>query len=253
MIRIISYSGGLGSFAAAKLTRDKYGAENCVLLFADTLTEDEDLYRFVTETVAWLGIEFVRLCDGRNIWQVFSHEKFMGNSRVDPCSKHLKRIPLNRWCKQQYPDPSEAVRVVGIGAHEAHRLDAIRAAMLPYQVEAPLTDRITPQSEILDWLDEAGIEPPRLYALGFPHNNCGGFCVKTGQRQMALLLREFPCRYAWHEEMQENLFVKIGKHGTIKRTVKNTESYMTLKEFRLFVESNGQLDLYPEPGCGCVA
>jgi 3'-phosphoadenosine 5'-phosphosulfate sulfotransferase (PAPS reductase)/FAD synthetase len=95
---IISYSGGLGSFMAAYLCRERYGAENCVLLFADTNTEDEDLYRFVDETVAFLGIEFVRLDnDGKNIWDAFTAAKFMGNSRVDPCSRNLKRIPLDRW------------------------------------------------------------------------------------------------------------------------------------------------------------
>jgi hypothetical protein len=41
--RIISYSGGLGSFAAAHLAQHKYGAHNCVLVFTDTKTEDEDL------------------------------------------------------------------------------------------------------------------------------------------------------------------------------------------------------------------
>jgi len=47
---IVSFSGGMGSFAEAKSCVDKFGKENVLLLFSDTLMEDEDLYRFIKET-----------------------------------------------------------------------------------------------------------------------------------------------------------------------------------------------------------
>jgi hypothetical protein len=47
----------MGSFAEAKSCVDKYGKENVLLLFSDTLMEDEDLYRFLMETVAFLDCE----------------------------------------------------------------------------------------------------------------------------------------------------------------------------------------------------
>jgi hypothetical protein len=101
---------------------------------------------------------------------------------------------------------------------------------------------------------DAGIDPPRLYEMGFPHNNCGGFCIKTGQRQMALLLQKFPERYKWNEEQQEKLFALIGsRHGFIQRQVDSVKSYLTLREFREFLEAGGRPDLYAQPGCGCVA
>ena len=254
MKRIVSYSGGLGSFMAAKICKDNFGAENCVLIFADTHTEDEDLYRFVKETVDYLGIEFVQLGnDGKNIWDVFTDARFMGNSRVDPCSKILKRQPLDKWVKEHYT-PENAVRVVGIGEHEKHRLVRISEAFKPWEVYAPLIETPKSRQEIEKVLVKAGIEPPRLYEMGFPHNNCGGFCVKTGQRQMALLLKEFPERYKWHELQQEKLFKLLGKrHGTIRKTVNGEIKYMGLKEFREFLEAGGRPDLYSEPGCGCIA
>ena len=61
-----------------------YG-ERLTLLFADTKTEDEDLYRFLPEAAAnVLDAELVITAEGRDIWEVFFDRRFLGNSRVDP-------------------------------------------------------------------------------------------------------------------------------------------------------------------------
>src|SRR5689334_14206991 len=55
---VVMFSGGAGSWGAAKRTVERYGAENTRLLFTDTLIEDEDLYRFLIEGSAnVVGIE----------------------------------------------------------------------------------------------------------------------------------------------------------------------------------------------------
>lgn len=246
---IISYSGGLGSFMAAWLTVEAHGPAACTLLFTDTKTEDPDLYRFLKETTKALQCKLVHLSDGRDIWGVFRDVKFMGNSRIDPCSKHLKREIARRWVDKNARD---ACIVFGIGHQEAHRIAAIRERWAPYRVEAPLIKCIYTKDQIEDHLDRLKIKPPKLYELGFPHNNCGGFCVKTGQAQMALLLRKMPDRYRWHEQQQEKLFKIIGKRrGFIRRTVDGELQYLGLKEFREIIESGAQPDLFPENGCGC--
>ena len=43
--------------------------------------------------------------------------------------------------------------------------------------------------------DDWGITPPRLYKLGFPHNNCGGRCVRQGQSEWHRLKTFFPERF----------------------------------------------------------
>ena len=48
---IVSFSGGMGSFAEAYYCVQEFGKENVVLLFCDTLTEDPDLYRFVDDCI----------------------------------------------------------------------------------------------------------------------------------------------------------------------------------------------------------
>lgn len=46
MTAVVSLSGGVGSWFAGRRWIDRHGADDTVLLFADTLIEDPDLYRF---------------------------------------------------------------------------------------------------------------------------------------------------------------------------------------------------------------
>ena len=57
MKHIISYSGGLGSAITADFVCKQYGKENVILLFADTLIEDKDLYRFNEDIIKLLGCQ----------------------------------------------------------------------------------------------------------------------------------------------------------------------------------------------------
>ena len=248
---IVSYSGGLGSFASAHLTVNKYGKENVELIFTDTKTEDEDLYRFINETVKALACKYTVLSDGRNIWQVFTDVRFHGNSRIDPCSKILKRELFRKYIDKNY-NPKDTTIVFGIDHREAHRMEAIERNYSPWATQAPLCETKLSREDILNILDDYKIDPPRLYEMGFQHNNCGGFCVKTGQKQMKLLLEKMPERYAWHEQEQEKLFKHLGKeHGFIRKNINGELRYLSLKQFRESLESGEQCEMWNQEGCGC--
>jgi hypothetical protein len=105
---------------------------------------------------------------------------------------------------------------------------------------------------MLDWLRRDGIEPPRLYAMGFPHNNCGGFCVKAGQAQFALLLRTMPDRYRYHEEQEEAMRVVVGNHSILSDRTGGTRKPLSLKRFREIIERQGAFDRDEWGGCGCA-
>lgn len=136
MKHIVMFSGGIGSWATAKRVAAQHGVENLLLVFADTLSEDDDLYRFVVEGVASVfGLKvnipvclpsirqreerkaaimqlaeqaisaipgLVWLIEGRDIWDVFRDVKFLGNSSVDPCSLVLKRQYLRAWVRATF-------------------------------------------------------------------------------------------------------------------------------------------------------
>ena len=245
-MNVISYSGGLGSFMAAYLLKD----QPMRLVFADTKTEDEDLYRFINETSKFFGVELEVIADGRNIWEVFNDVKFMGNSRIDPCSRILKREVFDAYMDKTASKENDSI-IFGIDKKEEHRCVAITGRWAPWRCEFPLVKSFKTREQILDVLDSIGIEPPRLYEMGFPHNNCGGFCVKTGQKQMKLLLETFPERYAWHEEQQEKLFTKIGPRGFIRKTIDGDLKYLSLKEFRESLDNGVPAEMWSQEGCGC--
>jgi hypothetical protein len=93
-----------------------------------------------------------------------------------------------------------------------------------------------------------------MYAMGFPHANCGGFCVKAGQATFRILLREFPGRFraaeVWELEMQEYLNTDM---TVLKRTVNGERHNMTLREFRERIEADeSSYDQFDFGGCACA-
>lgn len=253
MKHIVMYSGGAGSFMAAKRVVDMWGADNCLLLFTDTKIEDEDLYRFLTETTRYLKTELVCLSDGRDVWDVFKDVKFLGNSRVAPCTRILKQDLARKWIENNYK-PEDVVLYVGIDWSEAHRIEKIQENWKPYKVLAPLMEEpYLDKNDIFEVLASIGIKKPRLYDMGFSHNNCGGFCCKAGQGHFANLLEQMPERYAYHEEKEEEMRRYLGRDVAILKKQKDNQVYpYTLRQLREDIElKNKQVDLFDIGGCGC--
>lgn len=256
MKHIVTFSGGIGSWAAAKRVAAKFGTADLTLLFADVKMEDEDLYRFVEEAAANVGGTLVRLIEGRDPWTVFFDERFLGNSRVDPCSKILKRGMLDKW-RNANCDPAEDVMYIGIDWSEMHRLDRFRARCAPFRYEAPMCEKpYLDKTQMLALLHDEGIKPPRLYEMGFPHNNCGGFCIKAGQAQFKLLLEKMPGRYAYHEKREQEIRSFLNKDVSVLRDRRggNTKGVpLTLRDFRVRLERDEKdLEKNEWGGCGCA-
>lgn len=108
------------------------------------------------------------------------------------------------------------------------------------------------------WIEKYEVNRPRLYNMGFSHNNCGGFCVKGGQGHFYNLLKQIPERYSYHEAKQEELFLILGKRVPfIRRTIDKQINYLSLKEFREQIEKDELnnketlIDIMDIGGCGC--
>src|SRR3954469_3627499 len=97
MKRIVMFSGGIGSWAAGRRVAEQHGTDDLTLLFCDTLIEDRDLYRFLGDAAANIGGELVRIAEGRTPWEVFRDEGMIANTRVDLCSRILKRDLADKW------------------------------------------------------------------------------------------------------------------------------------------------------------
>jgi hypothetical protein len=286
-------SGGAGSWGAARRIVDRHGHDRLTLLFADTLIEDDDLYRFVLEAAAnltdhrvphrllartvaippleegrhrrqhllALGAEASKWCpalewiaEGRDPHQVFADKRYLGNTRVDPCSAVLKRRFMRRWL-DEHCDPTDTVAVIGYDWSEIHRFERAQHHWKPWGVEAPLCEKpYLSKEDVLSWMAAEGLRPPRLYSEGFRHNNCGGFCVKGGQASFALLLRQHPDRYRFHERREHELRRRLGKDVSILRDRRGgAVRPLTLRRFRQRLERDpGSFRRSEWGACSCM-
>lgn len=257
MKHIVFFSGGVGSYFASKRVIEKHGKENVILFFTDTKMEDPDLYRFMQDAVAKLDCEFVTISDGRTPWGIFEDEMFIGNSRIANCSKELKKRLSKRWIKKNFK-PYNCILYLGIDWTEEHRKASPIKAWHPYKVEFPMCEEpYIDKKQMLELLKEDGIEVPRLYKLGYEHNNCGGFCVRAGQGHFKHLYETQPELYLWHEEKERALSKKIfeatGEKRTImKKMIKGEQVYYSMEELRHQIDKEPQqIDLFDIGGCGC--
>ena len=261
MKQIVMFSGGIGSWAAAKRVAEQYGTDDLVLLFSDVkgtstnphIGEDEDTYRFVIDAATNVGGQLVTLVDGRDIWQVFKDRRFLGNSRQANCSTELKQKPARKWITEN-TDPADTTIYVGIDWTETHRLPSIERNYLPWVAKAPLCEPpFMDKRDMIAWAHREGIQTPRLYDMGFSHNNCGGGCVRAGQAQFRQLLRLMPERFAEWERQERGMRDYLAADVSIlSETVQGVKRPLLLSTLRERDESQPNLiDSFDVGGCGC--
>lgn len=253
MKHIVLFSGGLGSYYTTKrLLEQGIDKKDIILLFTDTKSEDADLYRFLKDAEKKLEIPITNFSDGRDIWQVYKDHRFLSNSRVDHCSGDLKRRMSRKFIKQF--KPNEVIIYLGFDWTEMHRYEKAVKAWLPYRMEAPLCNPpyIDKGDMKIKIVEEDGIQLPRLYKMGFAHNNCGGFCVKAGIGHYYHLLEVDPERYKYFEDKEQETINYIGKDVSILRRTRNgVRKNITLKQLREEKETITEEEKCDIGGCGC--
>ncbi|GHH57547.1 phosphoadenosine phosphosulfate reductase domain-containing protein [Lentzea cavernae] len=264
--RVPMWSSGITSWAVARMVIERYGRVNTTLLFADTLAEDEDNYRFNREATAQLGMELTVVCDGRNPQQVNVDTRWLSNSRTAKCSELLKIVPSRKWLEANC-DPANTVLYLGLDWTEPERVETNRRMWAPWRVEFPLVEAMKTKEHWIAECRATGVMEPEMYRLGFPHANCGGACVRAGQGQWGHLLRtrgvdpaydrdRFAKRFtSWEaHERHMNELTRQGKEPvSIVREERRGETVLLpLPKIRQRVESQpALLDLNDWGGCSC--
>lgn len=233
-LHVVQYSGGIGSWAAAQRVAAQHGTDRLVLLFADVLTEDPDLYRWLHDSSTQLGVPITRVADGRTPWQLFHDVRYLGNSRIAPCTVTLKIRPCRSWL-DAHADPATTTLYIGLDAstRDRRRATAIATGWNPWTTRFPLLDppHLTKQ-ELLDSARQLGLRPPRLYDLGLPHNNCGGACVRAGKHHWARLLHVLPDHYTAAEAAETQLREKLGDVAILTEQRHRQRHRLPLTELR---------------------
>lgn len=256
MKHVVNFSGGLCSFWAAHRVVQKYGPEDVVLLFADTLIEDADLYAFNDHASAILGVPITRVTTGETPWELFRREGLIANNSKPICSVRLKREPLDLWRRQNCIE-MDTVIYVGFDWTESHRVKALRDELPEWTIEAPMTEEpIWDKCRMEREARALGLHIPRLYKLGFPHNNCGGRCVRAGISHWVHLLQTLPDKFAEWENDEWETAAHLRSRGimplSMLRDRRGGETKnLYLRDLRARVEAGEKFDRFDWGGCGC--
>lgn len=265
--------------------------EKVFCLFTDTLIEDVDLYTFLLETISYIYKEdvedlkgiieglpevyedmqkrkeildfisnevesrvnnFFWRSDGRDVWDIFFDEALLGNSRLARCS-HVIKQNLAKSIVEDNFSPEDTTLYLGIDWTEVHRTEAPKRNWLPYEVKFPMCEKpLVTNSDHKDKLRALGIKIPKLYSLGFSHNNCGSFCVRAGQGHFANMLENLPDLFNYHMGKEREWQETTGKEFTILRKTRGGVRYRyPLSELKSDLEEKREVDLLDIGGCGC--
>jgi hypothetical protein len=220
-----------------------------------------DFLRQLRERTAEALPELVWLVEGRDPWELYRDERFLGNSRRDPCAKIGKRETSNTW-RRANCDPADSIHYFGIGTAERHRFYdgedgglLIRFAEMGWRAEAPLIDRIEGELNPALYAQAAGLFLPRLYKWA-AHNNCGGMCCKAGQKHWKARLSAMPSRY-WYDAHMESLIAEyLGGDYTFMRDRRNFDNQpLSLADFGMRLMDDPDFAYGPDEegddGCAC--
>jgi hypothetical protein len=235
------WSGGITSAVACKVALDLFGDKNSVrIIMIDTRNEDDDTYRFKANCEDWYGqpIEIIsaikkpnysRSCsknmdvdytfvdigaEYKDIQDVWTKHKSLNVATGAICSTELKRRVREKWQEEnEYDyqvfgfefDKKECNRALGLHKNHPKAKGIYPLLMMAYD-----------KDECLRIVQEAGIEIPRTYQLGFRNNNCFKTgCVQGGIGYWQKMERDFPEKFDAMAKMEHELTALRGEPVTM--------------------------------------
>lgn len=183
---LVWFSCGAASAVAAKLSLDKY--PDAEVLYCDTLAyEHPDNLRFLNAVSAWLGkpIKIIASAKYKDIFDVFDKTGWLMGIGGARCTTELKRN-----VRKAYQRPTDT-HIFGLTHDEEKRIDRFEDQNPDLSVEWILRENEVDKSDCYRILQEAGIDLPEMYKLGYNNNNCIG-CVKGGMGYWNKIRVDFP-------------------------------------------------------------
>lgn len=175
---VVWFSCGAASAVAAKKTIEEYGHDHLIRVVNNPIAEeDADNMRFLKDVEKWLGLNIEVASHSKypsnSAEEVWSDRKYMSGVRGAPCTMILKKQARQEWENSNHAD----FMVLGFASDERARHDRFveseRGNVIPVLIKKGIT-----KDDCFKILEDAGIELPRIYHLGYPNANCIG-CVKS--------------------------------------------------------------------------
>jgi 3'-phosphoadenosine 5'-phosphosulfate sulfotransferase (PAPS reductase)/FAD synthetase len=189
------FSCGAASAVATKLMLAE--GEPITIAYCRVKEEHPDNMRFLKDCEKWFGQKIVILENEKykgSCHEVFK-KQFFSTPHGSPCTSLLKKK-----VRMKFQQPNDII-VFGYTAEEEDRLNTFIDRNNEVPVRAPLVEQGLMKGEVLAMIENAGIELPVMYKLGYEHNNCIG-CVKGGMGYWNKIRVDFPEQFDAYAKME---------------------------------------------------
>lgn len=229
------FSCGITSAVACKLALDKFGKDNCELIYFDIESAHPDNKRFIKDCEKWYGKKIIKVSNPKfkDQFDVIKKTRYINGPAGARCTLELKK-------EVRYKLEKELNIQNQIFGFEYSKKEINRAVRFLQQNPStkpyfPLIEAKLNKDECAYIILRAGIELPVMYLLGFLNNNCIG-CVKGGKAYWNKIRKWFP-----------KFFKRMKKHEKLigRSCIKGT----FLKDLK---EDEGRNELPILPDCGPV-
>lgn len=208
---VVWFSCGAASAVAAKRTIEKYGKLWDIRIVNNpVLEEHEDNRRFLKDVEKWLNypieIQYNKEYPNASADEIWRKRRFMAGVQGAPCTTLLKKEARNQWERENEhdyivlgftADPSDAKRAKAFELGE-------RDTLIPILVDENIT-----KADCFKIIQDAGIEPPEIYKMGYPNANCIG-CVKASSPTYWNLVRkQHPEVFKQRAELSREIGAKL--------------------------------------------
>ena len=167
------FSCGAASAVATKLAIAQ--GDPVVVVYCEVIEEHPDNKRFLKDCEKWFGQEIIILGNDkykRSIYEVFDKTRYLAGHAGARCTLELKKN-----IRKEFEQPND-IQVFGYTAEEQNRVDRFIDSNNEVNIITPLIDKGLTKQDCLAMVENAGIELPEMYKLGYKNNNCRG-CVKA--------------------------------------------------------------------------
>lgn len=202
------WSGGITSAVACKIAIDLFGKDNCRIVMIDTKNEHYDTYRFKDDCAKWYGKEIESITGigdkYKNIKDVWRKHKSLNVATGAICSTELKRRVREKW--QDNVEFDHQVFGFEFDKKEFNRATSIKKNHTKAKGIYPLLIMGYDKDDCLKIVQDAGIDIPIMYQMGFRNNNCFGTgCVQGGIGYWQKMKRDFPDKFDNMANMEHEL------------------------------------------------
>lgn len=212
------WSGGITSAVACKVAIDLFGIDRCRAVMIDTFNEHPDTYRFKEDCSKWYGKQIEVITDiGKqyeNIQDVWRKHKSLNVATGAICSTQLKRRVREKW--QETIDYDYQVFGFEFDKKEFNRAKSLEMNHPKAKSIYPLLMFGYDKDKCIEIVQEAGIEIPIMYKMGFRNNNCFGTgCVQGGIGYWQKMKKDFPDKFNEMADMEHELTALKGSPVTM--------------------------------------